>query len=178
ILIAVDNSRSISNLDKIAVSGVERLVEGIARNDTGKVTRVGLVSWSDSGISRTHVSLTNNYSSVARAASKIVFPEGNHTDYQEALNSAMRAFQESESIAGRTKKIVLITDASDNGYIAPTSIPGDDYIIYAIVVGNHTGTEPYRMLEKLTRDHNGYIRSINDMAGLQDALIKMSTAGS
>jgi hypothetical protein len=178
IVIAVDNSRSLSNLNKSAILGVQTLVDGIVKNDERNVTRLGLVSWSDKGFSKTHVPLTDDYNSVASAARNIVFPEGNHTDYQEAINSSLRAFQGKESDAGRTRKIVIITDASDSGYIAPSMIPGRDYIFYAIVVGNNSGIEPYRMLDNITRDHQGYIRSINNMSELQDALIQMATAGS
>jgi uncharacterized protein (DUF2141 family) len=178
IVIAVDNSRSLSNINESAILAVQALVDGISKNDKQKITRLGLVSWSDKGISKTQVPLTNDYNSVASAAKNIVFPEGNHTDYQEAINSALLAFQGKESDASRTKKIVIITDANDSGYIAPSDVPGLDYTIYAIVVGNNIGVTPYAMLENLTMAHHGYIRSINNISELQDALIQMATAGS
>jgi uncharacterized protein (DUF2141 family) len=178
IVIAVDNSRSLSNIGEAAISGVQALVDGISKNDTQKVTRLGLVSWSDKDFSKTQVPLTSDYNSVASAAKNIIFPEGNNTDYQEAINSALLAFQGKESNVNRTKKIVFITDANDSGYIAPSSLPGRDYMIYAIVVGNNQGIKSYETLDKLTRDHQGYIRSINNISELQNALIKMATAGS
>ena len=178
IVIAVDNSRSLSNINESAILAVQALVDGISKNDKQKITRLGLVSWSDKGFSKIQVPLTNEYNSVASAAKNIVFPEGNHTDYQEAINSALLAFQGKESDASRTKKIVIITDANDSGYIAPSSMPGPDYTIYAIVVGNNIGVTPYAMLDSLTQNHQGYIRSINNISELQDALIQMVTAGS
>lgn len=178
IVIAVDNSRSLSNIGEAAISGVETLVDGISKNDMQKVTRLGLVSWSDKGLGKTQAPLTNDYKSVASAAQNIVFPEGNQTDYQEAINSALLAFQGRESNANRTKKIVFITDANDSGYIAPSRLPGRDYMIYAIVVGNNQGIKSYETLDKLTKDHRGYIRSINNISELQNALIQMATAGS
>ncbi len=178
IVIAVDNSRSLSNLGEAAISGAQTLVDGISKNDKQKVTRLGLVSWSDTSLGKTQVPLTNDYNSVVSAAKNIVFPEGNHTDYQEAINSALRAFQGKESNANRTKKIVFITDANDSGYVAPSSMPGRDYMIYAIIVGNDQGIKSYETLDKLTRDHQGYIKSINNMSELQSALIEMATAGS
>lgn len=178
IVIAVDNSRSLSNLSESAISGVSNLVDGISKNDKQKVTRLGLVSWSDKDFSKTQVPLTDDYNSVASAAKNIIFPEGNYTDYQVAINSALLPFQGIKSDASRTKKIVFITDANDSGYIAPSNMPGRDYTIYAIVVGNNKGIKPYEMLDRLTRDHQGYIRSINNISELQDALIQMATAGS
>ena len=153
-------------------------MDGISKNDTQKVTRLGLVSWSDKGLGKIQVPLTNDYNSVASATKNIVFPEGNHTDYQEAINSALQAFQGKESNANRTKKIVFITDANDSGFIAPSSMPGRDDTIYAIVVGNNQGITTYDMLAKLTRDHQGDIRSINNASELQNALLEMATAGS
>ena len=178
IVIAVDNSRSLSNINESAILAVQALVDGISKNDKQKITRLGLVSWSDKGFSKTQVPLTNDYNSVASSAKNIVFPEGDHTDYQEAVNSALLAFQGKESDASRTKKIVIITDANDSGYIAPSNVPGPDYTIYAIVVGNNIGVTPYEMLDSLTRNHQGYIRSINNISELQEALIQMATAGS
>ncbi|MGB5099814.1 MAG: SpaA isopeptide-forming pilin-related protein [Methanothrix sp.] len=178
IVIAVDNSRSLSNLSESAISGVSNLVDGISKNDKQKVTRLGLVSWNDKNFSKIEVPLTDDYNSVASAANNIIFPEGNYTDYQEAINTALLPFEGIKSDAGRTKKIVFITDANDSGYIAPSNMPGRDYAIYAIVVGNNKGIKPYEMLDKLTRDHQGYIRSINNISELQDALIQMVTAGS
>jgi len=176
IVIAVDNSRSLSNLSELATLGVSNLVDGIAQNDMQKITRLGLVSWSDKDFSKTVVPLTNDYSKVTSAANGIIFPEGNYTDFQAAIDSALRPFQEAKSDASRTKKIVFITDANDSGYIAPSMMPGSDYAIYAIVVGNYVGKEPYEMLGKLTREHQGYIRSINNISGIQNALVQMVTA--
>jgi len=176
IVIAVDNSRSLTNLSESATLGVSNLVDGITRNDTQKITRLGLVSWSDKDFSKTMVPLTNDYSKVTSAANGIIFPEGNYTDFQAGMDSALRPFQEAKSDASRTKKIVFITDANDSGYIEPSTIPGRDYAIYAIVVGNYVGKEPYEMLDKLTRDHQGYIRSINNISELQKALVQMVTA--
>ncbi len=176
IVIAVDNSRSLSNISDLAVFGVQNLVDGISKNDKQKITRLGLVSWSDKDFSKTEVPLTNDYNSVASAANDILFPEGNYTDYQAAINSALLPFRGIKSDATRAKKIVVITDANDSGYIAPSSMPGRDYTIYAIVVGENIGKKPYEMLEKLTRDHQGYIRSINNISQLQDALVQMATA--
>ena len=178
IVIAVDNSRSLSNINESAILAVQALVNGTSKNDKQKITRLGLVSWSDKGFSKTQVPLTNDYNSVASAAKNIVFPEGNHTDYQEAVNSALLAFQGKESDASRTKKIVIVTDANDSGYIAPSNAPGRDYTIYAIVVGNNIGVVPYEMLDNLTRNHQGYIKSINNISELQNALIQMATSGS
>jgi len=176
IVIAVDNSRSLSNLSELATLGVSNLVDGITRNDKQKITRLGLVSWSDKDFSKTVVSLTNDYSKVTSAANGIIFPEGNYTDFQAGIDSALRPFQEAKSDSSRTKKIVFITDANDSGYIAPSTMPGRDYAIYAIVVGNYEGKEPYEMLDELTRDHQGYIRSINNISELQNALVQMATA--
>lgn len=178
IVIAVDNSRSLSNINESSILAVQALVDGISKNDRQKITRLGLVSWSDKGFSKIQVPLTNDYNSVASAAKNIVFPEGDHTDYQEAINSSLLAFHGKESDASRTKKIVIITDANDSGYIAPSNVPGPDYTIYAIVVGNNIGITPYEMLDSLTRNHQGYIRSINNISELQEALIQMVTAGS
>ena len=80
------------------------------------------------------VPLTNDYSKVTEAANGIIFPEGNYTDFQAAIDSALWPFQEVKSDASRTKKIVFITDANDSGYIAPSTMPGRDYSIDAIVV--------------------------------------------
>jgi uncharacterized protein (DUF2141 family) len=176
IVIAVDNSRSLTNLSESAISGVSNLVDGISKNDTQKVTRLALVSWNDKNFSKIEVPLTNDYNLVASAAKNIVFPNGNYTDFQEAINTALLPFQEIKSESSRIKKIVFITDANDSGYIAPSSMPGRDYTIYAIVVGNNKGIKPYAMLDKLTRDHQGYIRSINNISELQDAIIQMATA--
>lgn len=176
IVIAVDNSRSLSNLSELATLGVSNLVDGITRNDKQKITRLGLVSWSDKDFSKTVVPLTNDYSKVTSSANGIIFPEGNYTDFQAGIDSALRPFQEAKSDSSRTKKIVFITDANDSGYIAPSTMPERDYAIYAIVVGNYEGKEPSEMLDKLTRDHQGYIRSINNISELQNALVQMATA--
>ncbi len=177
IVIAVDNTISLSNIGEMTISGVRTLVNGTSKYDTEKVTRIGLVSWSDKGYGKIQAPLTNDYDSVALAANKIVFPEGNHTDYQEAINTALRAFEGKESDASRVKKIVFITDANDSGYIAPSSMPGPDYSIYAIIVGNNQGKSSYATLAKLTRDHQGDIRSIDNVSEMQQVLIQMATAG-
>jgi hypothetical protein len=51
-------------------------------------------------------------------------------------------------------------------------------MIYAIVVGNNQSMKSYETLDKLTRDHRGYIRSINNISELQNASNQMATAGS
>jgi hypothetical protein len=132
IVIAVDNSRSLSNLSELATLSVSNLVDGITRNDKQKITRLGLVSWSDKDFSKTVVPLTNDYSKVTSSANGIIFPEVNYTDFQAGIDSALRSFQEAKSDSSRTKKIVFITDANDSGYIAPSTMPERDYAIYAI----------------------------------------------
>lgn len=181
IVIAVDNSPSINNLNRSAIAGVKNLVEGIREYDKQNVTRVGLVSWSDENHSKIEVPLTNSYDSIIKTVSEIRFAEGKKTDYQNGLDIAFEAFIVEEEIAGREKKIVFITDASDNGYKRPLNLMDarySEYTIFAVVVGNKRETEAFKMLDGLTRKHNGYVVSVNNLSELGPILTRMATAGS
>jgi hypothetical protein len=178
IVIAVDISPSISNLNESTISAVKRLVEGIRENDKQNVTRVGLVSWSDRENSTIVMPLTNNYNSVISRASEIKFAQGIETNYQEAVDTTLEAFQKANHMAGKAKKIVIITDASDNQTREPTSTFGPDYFVYAIVVGNSKDTKAYAMLDSMAREHRGYVKSIQNLSELEGVLVEMATAGS
>ena len=178
IVIAVDNSPSIINMRKSAVDGVRKLAEDIAANDKSHVTRIGLVSWSDENNSGVEVPLIDNYTEVAGKASKITFAEGKYTKYGIGIDKSTEAFDEDS--AGKEKKIVIITDASDNGYVEPrfTDIDLSGYSIFAIVVGEKNETKALSMLNELTSKHRGYVIPINDLSELGEALVKTATAGS
>ncbi|MDQ1283333.1 MAG: hypothetical protein QG666_1125, partial [Euryarchaeota archaeon] len=178
IVIAVDNSPSIINMRKSAVDGVRKLAEDIAANDKSHVTRIGLVSWSDENNSGVEVPLIDNYTEVAGKASKITFAEGKYTKYGIGIDKSTEAFDEDS--AGKEKKIVIITDASDNGYVEPrfTDIDLSGYSIFAIVVGEKNETKALAMLNELTGKHRGYVIPINDLSELGEALVKTATAGS
>lgn len=180
IVIAVDNSPSISNLRESAVDGVHKLAEDIAANDKKHVTRIGLVSWSDEKNSGIEVPLIDNYTEVAARASEIKFAEGNYTNYQVGLGKVMEAFNEAGIVGGKEKKIVIITDASDSGYIKPNIADADlnDYTIFAIVVGDQKGANATQMLNVLTSEHNGYVIPLKNLSDLGGALVKTATAGS
>ena len=178
IVIAVDNSPSISPLNRSAIAGVQNLVEAIRTHDKLNVTRVGLVSWSDKNNSRIEVPLTNNYDSIVTNASSIKFAEGKHTNYQNGLDTALDAFRKAGIATGRDKKIVIITDADNDSYQKPVNMEYSGYAIFAVVVGDNTDTEPFKMLEALTKDHKGYVVSLNNLSGLGGILAQMATAGS
>ena len=180
IVIAVDNSPSISNLRDTAVDGVHKLAQDIAANDKNHVTRIGLVSWSDEENSGIEVPLIDNYTEVAARASKIKFAEGNFTKYEIGLSKSMQAVGEAGIIGGKEKKIVIITDANDSGYARPNLADMDlsGYSIFAIVVGDNKETNASVMLNDLTRKHKGYVIPIKDLSELGEALVKTATAGS
>jgi len=181
IVIAVDNSPSINNLNRSAIEGVQKLAGDIGAYDKQKVTRVGLISWSDKNNSRTEVPLINDSEGIITTASKIKFAEGKQTNYQIGLDTALDAFKNAGIVSGRDKKIVIITDASDNGYQKPANVMDarySDYTIFAIVVGDYKTTEAYEMLDSLTRAHHGYVISMKDLSELEGALVKMATSGS
>lgn len=177
IVIAVDNSPSMNQYKKQAISGVKTLLDGIKENDKGQVTKVGLISWNDENHSRIEEPIVNDYDKIKDAAGNMVFPVGIRTNYQEGFNVAMKAFQDASESAERTKKMVFITDVSDDGYREPTELPGPEYTIYAIVIGDHKETNAYKMLDKLTKEHQGYTVSISNVSELEDVLIKVATAG-
>jgi len=181
IVIAVDNSPSINKLSQSAIEGVQKLARDIGAYDEKKVTRVGLVSWSDRNNSRTEVDLINDSGSIINTASKIEFANGTQTNYQIGLDTVLNAFKNASIVSGREKKIVIITDASDNGYQKPANIMDarySDYTFFAIVVGDNKTTDAYKMLDSLTREHNGYVISMKDLSELEGALVKMATSGS
>ena len=180
IVIAVDNSPSISNLRSVTIDGVEDLSKDIEANDKKHVTRIGLVSWSDEENSGIEVPLIDNYTEVSARASNIKFAEGNYTKYQVGLDTALQAFKDAGIIEGKEKKIVFVTDASDSGYIEPNLVDLDlsGYSIFAIVVGDHRDTNASRMLNRVTREHNGYVIPLKDLSELGEALVKTATAGS
>jgi hypothetical protein len=180
IVIAVDNSPSISNLRESAVGGVHKLAEDIAANDKNHVTRIGLISWSDEKNSGIEVPLIDNYTEVAARASEIKFAEGNFTKYEIGLSKSVQAFGEAGIIGGKEKKIVIITDANDSGYARPNLADMDlsGYSIFAIVVGDNKETNASVMLNDLTRKHKGYVIPLNDLSELGEALVKTATAGS
>jgi hypothetical protein len=180
IVIALDNSPSILHLNKSATNGVKKLAEDIATNDTQNVTRVGLVSWSDKENSRIEVPLTNDYASIEARASDIMFAEGKHTDYQTGMDTALNAFKSAGIVSGREKKIVIITDASDNGTLPLKSIEDAryrDYTIFAIIVDNKKNTNASKMLDSLTKSHQGYVITMKDLSELEAILVKMATSG-
>ena len=178
IVIAVDNSPSINGLNDSAIFAAQELVKGIEEKDKLNVTRVGLVSWSDTNNSKIEIALTNKYDTILSAAPNIKFAEGKETDFQEGLDLAQKAFQEAPQSTGtgRIKKIVFITDANDNGYHGPTRYPSSDYTIYAIVVGDEKETF-YKMLSNLTTDYHGYLASIENPSDLERVLTQMAAAG-
>ena len=176
IVIAVDNSPSISLLNRSALAGVKNLVEAIRKHDKLNGTRIGLVSWSDKNNSRIEVPLTNSYDSIITNASSIKFAEGKHTNYQNGLDTALEAFNKAGMASGRDKKIVIITDANNNSYQKPVNMVYSGYAIFAVVVGD-ADPEPFKMLEALTKDHKGYVVSLNNLSGLGGILTKMATAG-
>ena len=178
IVIAVDNSPSINSLNNSAISAAQELVKGIEEKDKLNITRVGLVSWSDRNNSKIEIALTNKYDTILSAAQNIKFAEGKETDFQEGLDLAQKAFQESSQSAstGRIKKIVFITDANDSGYHGPTRYPTSDYTMYAIVVGDREETF-YKMLSNLTKDYHGYLASIKNPSDLGRVLTQMASAG-
>jgi len=180
IVIAVDNSPSISNLRNTTIGGVERLSRDIEANDKKHVTRIGLVSWSDEENSGIEVPLIDNYTEVSARASNIKFAEGNYTKYQVGLDTALQAFKDAGIVEGKQKKIVFVTDASDSGYIEPNLADLDlsGYSIFAIVVGDQRDTNASRMLNRLTREHKGYVIPLKDLSELGEALVKTATAGS
>jgi protocatechuate 3,4-dioxygenase beta subunit len=180
IVIAVDNSPSINSLNNSAISAAQELVKGIEEKDKLNVTRVGLVSWSDINNSKIEIALTNKYDTILSAAPNIKFAEGKETDFQEGLDLAQKAFQEVSKSAGtgRTKKVVFITDANDEGYHGPTRYPSSDYTIYAIVVGDKKETNTsYQVLSNLTKNYHGYLASIKNPLDLERVLTQMATAG-
>ena len=178
IVIAVDNSPSISPLNRSAIAGVQNLVEAIRTHDKLNVTRVGLVSWSDKNNSRIEVPITNNYDRIVTNASSIKFAEGKHPNYQNGLDAALDAFKKAGIAKGRDKKIVIITDADNDSYQKPVNMEYSGYAIFAVVVGDNTDTEPFKMLEALTKDHKGYVVSLNNLSGLRGIFAQMATAGS
>ena len=180
IVIAVDNSPSINSLSNSTISATQELVKGIEEKDKLNVTRVGLVSWSDINNSKIEIPLTNKYDTIISAAQKIKFAEGKETDFQEGLDLAQNAIQEASQSTGtgRTKKIVFITDANDDGYHGPTRYPSSDYTIYAIVVGDMKETNTsYKVLSNLTKDYRGYLASIMNPSDIERVLTEMATAG-
>jgi hypothetical protein len=182
IVIAVDNSPSINNLNRSTIAGVQKLVDGIKAHDKLNVTRVGLVSWSDENKTNSKIMmpLTSDYRGIISTASQIKFAEGTQTNYPVGLDTALDAFKTAGIISGRDKKIVLITDAIDNGSVEPNilDVRYSDYAIFAIVVGDQKGSNTSKMLDALTSEHNGYVVSVNDLSELGGVLIKMATAGS
>jgi len=180
IVIALDNSPSILHLNKSAIDGVQELASDIAANDRKNVTRVGLISWSDEENSRIEVPLTNDYASIEARASDIIFAEGKHTDYQTGMDTALNAFKSAGIVSGREKKIVIITDASDNGTLPLKSIEDAryrDYTIFAIIVDNKKDTNASKMLDSLTKSHQGYVITMKDLSELEAILVKMATSG-
>ncbi len=181
IVIAVDNSPSILRLNKSAIQGVQKLAMDIAANDERNVTRIGLVSWSDKDHSSIEMPLINDYASIIDRASNLTFAKGNQTNYQIGMDTAIRSFESSGIIIGRDKKIVIITDASDNGTLMLKDVEDarySGYTIFAIVVGNKKETNTSRMLDALTQKHQGYVISMKDLSGLEAALVTMVTSGS
>lgn len=180
IVIAVDNSPSINSLSNSAISAAEELAKGIEGKDKLNVTRVGLVSWSDINNSKIEINLTNKYDTILSAAPNIKFAGGKETDFQEGIDLAQNSFQEASKSAGtrRTKKIVFITDANDEGYHGPTRYPSSDFTIYAIVVGDKKETNTsYQVLSNLTKNYHGYLASITNPSDLDRVLTQMATAG-
>lgn len=180
IVIAVDNSPSILYHNKSAIAGVQKLAKDIAANDKQNVTRIGLVSWSDREHSKIELPLRNDYASIVSEASRIRFAEGKQTDYEIGMDTALSAFQSVDTAAGRDKKIVIITDASDSGTLGLKNAEDSryrDYTIFAIIVGNRKDTNATRMLDALTQKHNGYVISMQDLSDLEAALVRMATAG-
>ena len=178
IVIAVDNSPSISNLRQSAVNGVRKLAQDIAANDKNNVTRIGLVSWSDENNSGIEVPLIDNYTEVASRASEIKFAEGKFTNYEIGLEESVQAFDRNSE--GKEKKIVIITDASDSGYVKPNLAEMDlsGYSIFAIVVGDNNETNASRMLDDLTKKHKGFVIPLHDLSDIGEALVNTATAGS
>jgi len=164
----------------LAIDGVQKLAGDIAANDKDGVTRIGLVSWSDANNSRVEVPLMDNYTEVIGRGSQIKFAEGNYTNYRIGLDTTLKAFEDAGIVGGREKKIVFITDASDSGYIKPANIRDarlSGYSIFAIVVGDGKETNATRMLDVLTKEHNGYVIPLRDLSELEIALVKTATAG-
>ena len=181
IVIAVDNSPSMNASKRSAIAGVQKLVEDIRAHDKLNVTRVGLVSWSDKNNSRIEVPLTNNYDRIIATASSIRFAEGDLTNFKIGLNTSLDAFKKAGTIVGRDKKIVIITDVNEDAYQKSVNVMDagySDYAIFAVVVGDNNETEPSKMLDALSRGHNGYVVSVNDLSGLGGILTRMATAGS
>jgi hypothetical protein len=180
IIIAVDSSPSITYFNNSVISATQELVKGIAENDKSNVTRVGLVSWSDNNNSKIEIPLSNEYNALLSKTANIRLGGGAETDLQKGLDLSVKALQDSatDASSARTKKIVFITDASDDSYHGPAKYPGSDYAIYAIVVGDPKKTNSsYRVLSNLTREYKGYLTIVKTPADLKDVLKQMAAAG-
>jgi len=165
LVIAVDTSGSLIERGGIVLEVMrDGIIAFMEKNKAkfGENVRVGLVSW-DEDIDET-VDLTNDYSNVTVACERLSSNAEEDTLYHVGLNGSIDVFARSPR-GNATKVIVLITDAkgttdglSNYSQLLDTS----GYVIHAITVGTEQSNGTVKMLENVTSQHSGFVRSVSE----------------
>ena len=175
LVIAVDTSGSLIERGGVVL---EVMRDGIIafmeknKDKFGENVRVGLVSW-DEDIDET-VGLTTNYSNVIVACERLSSNAEEDTLYHVGLNGSIDVFARSPR-GNATKVIVLITDAkgTTDGLSSYSQLDTSGYVIHAITVGTEQNNGTVKMLENVTSQHSGVVKSVFESS---DELAKELTA--